>query len=181
MDDVLQWIAQYWVSWLCALLAGGVVFFAKRYISMEKKAAEEKWKDKEVNMCNKIISNFDEKISEIKTVSNDKESRLYESVQTVQNNLEKSDKIIFDDLSNIHGEVDIIESGILSIQGKQFREMCEELLEQDYITVEEYEEFEEEYAVYKGLGGNHRGDSLHARVVAKVDKQDNKKKGDSQN
>lgn len=174
MDDVLQWIAQYWVSWLCALLAGGVVFFAKRYISMEKKAAEEKWKDKEMNMCGKIITNFDEKIEEIKTVSNDKESRLYESVQTVQNNLEKSDKIIFDDLSNIHGEVDIIESGILSIQGKQFREMCEDLLKQDYITVEEYEEFEEEYAVYKGLGGNHRGDSLHARVVAKVDKQNNK-------
>ena len=174
MDDVLQWIAQYWVSWVCALIAGGVIFFAKRYISMEKKAAEEKWKDKEMNMCGKIITNFDEKIEEIKTVSNDKESRLYESVQTVQNNLEKSDKIIFDDLSNIHGEVDIIESGILSIQGKQFREMCEDLLKQDYITVEEYEEFEEEYAVYKGLGGNHRGDSLHARVVTKVDKQNNK-------
>ena len=174
MDDVLQWIAQYWVSWLCALLAGGVVFFAKRYISMEKKAAEEKWKDKEQNMCNKIISNFDEKISEIKTASNDKESRLYENVQAVQNNLEKSDKIIFDDLSSIHNEVDTIESGILSIQGKQFREMCEDLLKQDYITVEEYEEFEEEYVVYKSLGGNHRGDSLHARVVAKCDKQKNK-------
>ena len=36
MDDFLQWIAQYWVSWACALIAGGVVFFAKRYISMEK-------------------------------------------------------------------------------------------------------------------------------------------------
>ena len=95
MNDVLQWIAQYWVSWVCALLAGGVVFFAKRYISMEKKAAEEKWKDKEMNMCGKIITNFDEKISEIKTISNDKESKLYESVQAVQNNLDKSDKIIF--------------------------------------------------------------------------------------
>ena len=181
MDDVLQWIAQYWVSWLCALIAGGVIFFAKRYISMEKKNAEEKWKDKEMNMCGKIITNFDEKISEVKTLSNDKESRLYESVQTVQNNLDKSDKIIFDDLSSIHSEMGIIESGILSIQGKQFREMCEELLEKDYITVEEYQEFEDEYAVYKSLGGNHRGDALHARVVAKCDKQDNKKKGDSQN
>ena len=178
MNDILQWIAQYWVSWVCALVAGGVIFFAKRYISMEKQAAEEKWKDKEQNMCNKIISNFDEKISEIKTVSDDKESQLYKNVQAVQNNLEKSDKIIFDDLSNIHGEVDIIESGILSIQGKQFREMCEDLLKQDYITIEEYEEFEEEYAVYKSLGGNHRGDSLHARVVAKCDKQNSKKESE---
>lgn len=173
MDAVFQWIAQYWVQWLCALIAGGVIFFAKRYISMEKKNAEEKWKDKEQNMCNKIISNFDEKISEVKTVSNDKESKLYESVQTVQNNLDKSDKIIFDDLSSIHGEVDIIESGILSIQGKQFRDMCEDLLQQDYISVDEYEEFEEEYSVYKKLKGNHRGDALHERVVAKFDKQDN--------
>ena len=129
-------------------------------------------------MCNKIISNFDEKISEIKTVSNDKESRLYESVQIVQNNLEKSDKIIFDDLSNVHGEVDIIESGILSIQGKQFRDMCEDLLQQDYISVDEYEEFEEEYSVYKKLGGNHRGDALHERVVAKFDKQSSKKESE---
>jgi hypothetical protein len=52
--------------------------------------------------------------------------------------------------------------------------MCEELLSQDYISIEEYEEFEDEYAVYKSLGGNHRGDSLHARVVAKCDKQTSK-------
>lgn len=172
--EILEWLGKYWLEWLCGLIATGVIFFAKRYISMEKKNAEEKWKNKEKNMCNKIISNFDEKISEIKTISNDKESQFYESVQIVQNNLDKSNKIIFGDLSNLHNEVNIIESGILSIQGKQFREMCEDLLKQDYITVEEYEEFEEEYAVYKGLGGNHRGDSLHARVVAKVDKQNNK-------
>ena len=166
MDDVLQWIAQYWVSWVCALLAGGVVFFAKRYISMEKKAAEEKWKDKEMNMCGKIITNFDEKIEEVKNNSNQKEAKVYKKI---------------DALNSVHSEVNAIKSGILSIQGKQFREMCEELLEKDYISVEEYQEFEDEYAIYKSLGGNHRGDALHARVVAKCDKQDNKKKGDSQN
>lgn len=176
--EILEWLGKYWLEWLCGLIATGVIFFAKRYISMEKKNTEEKWKEKEQNMCNKIISNFDEKISEIKTVSNDKESRLYENVQAVQNNLEKSDKIIFDDLSNIHGEVDIIESGILSIQGKQFRDMCEVLLQQDHISVDEYQEFEEEYSVYKKLGGNHRGDALHERVVAKFDKQSSKKESE---
>ena len=171
--EILEWLGKYWLEWLCGLIATGVIFFAKRYIFMEKKNAEEKWKDKEQNICNKIISNFDEKISEIKTASNDKEGKFYESVQTVQNNLDKSDKIIFDDLSSIHGEVDTIESGILSIQGKQFRDMCEDLLQQDHISVDEYQEFEEEYSVYKKLGGNHRGDALHERVVAKFDKQDN--------
>jgi hypothetical protein len=52
--------------------------------------------------------------------------------------------------------------------------MCEELLKQDSISIEEYEEFEDEYSVYKSLGGNHRGDSLHARVIAKYDKQSSK-------
>lgn len=181
MDDVLQWIAQYWVSWLCALLAGGVVFFAKRYISMEKKAAEEKWKDKEMNMCGKIITNFDEKIEEVKDNSNQKEAKIYKEIDVMRKDLNEKDNNICNDLTSIHNEVNTIENGILSIQGKQFREMCEELLEKDYISVEEYQEFEDEYAVYKSLGGNHRGDALHARVVAKCDKQDNKKKGDSQN
>ena len=107
-------------------------------------------------MCGKIITTLEDRI------------------QGVEDKSATEDVIIHNELDEIHSEVDAIESGILSVQGKQFREMCEDLLKQDYITVEEYEEFEEEYAVYKGLGGNHRGDSLHARVVAKVDKQNNK-------
>lgn len=176
--EILEWLGKYWLEWLCGLIATGALFFAKHYIKIQRQVNEEKWKEKEQNMCNKIISNFDEKISGIKTVSNDKESQLYKSVQTVQNNLDKSDKIIFDDLSNIHSEVNIIESGILSIQGKQFRDMCEDLLQQDHISVDEYQEFEEEYSVYKKLGGNHRGDALHERVVAKFDKQSSKKESE---
>ena len=176
--EILEWLGKYWLEWLCGLIATGALFFAKHYIKIQKQVNEEKQKDKEQNMCNKIISNFDEKISEVKTLSNDKESQLYKSVQTVQNNLDKSDKIIFDDLSNIHSEVNIIESGILSIQGKQFRDMCEDLLQQDHISVDEYQEFEEEYSVYKKLGGNHRGDALHERVVAKFDKQSSKKESE---
>ena len=107
-------------------------------------------------MCGKIITTLEDRI------------------QGVEDKSATEDVIIHNELDEIHSEVDAIESGILSVQGKQFREMCEDLLKQDYITVEEYEEFEEEYAVYKGLDGNHKGDSLHARVVAKVDKQNNK-------
>ena len=93
--EILEWLGKYWLEWLCGLVATGALFFAKHYIKIQRQVNEEKWKDKEQNMCNKIISNFDEKISEIKTISNDKESQFYESVQTVQNNLDKSDKIEF--------------------------------------------------------------------------------------
>ena len=125
-------------------------------------------------MCGKIITNFDDKIEEVKANSNKKEKGIYKELDAIRADMNAQDSNICNDLNNIHKTVDVITNGILSIQGKQFRDMCEELLSQDYVSIEEYEEFEDEYAVYKSLGGNHRGDSLHARVVVKCDKQSNK-------
>ena len=149
--QVLEWIAKYWVQWLCALISGGVVLFAKHYIKMHKQIVEEEQKNKEKAICNKIIENFDEKI------------------KTVEEQSAEEDARIRDELDHIHTEIDTVETGILSIQGKQFKDYCSKLLETGhYISVEEYEEFEAEYDVYKSLGGNHRGDALHDRVVDKV-------------
>ena len=148
---VLEWIAQYWINWLCALAAGGIALFAKHYVKLQKKNMEEKWKEKEKNMCNKIITTMEERITSVEKQSSNEDVRIHK------------------ELDKIHGDIDHMESGILSIQGKQFRDFCEHLLEtKHYITVDEYEEFEVEYEVYKGLGGNHRGDALHDRVVDKV-------------
>lgn len=152
--EVLEWIAKYWVNWLCMLVAGGIALFAKHYVKLQKQAMEDKWKDKEKNMCGKIICTLEEEIQKVETKSVEEDSKLHA------------------ELEHIHQEVEMMESGILSIQGKQFRDNCEKLLEHGhYITVDEYEEFEQEYEVYKGLGGNHRGDALHDRVVDKVQAQ----------
>lgn len=60
---------------------------------------------------------------------------------------------------------------LLSLQGSLFREFCEELLEPGrVITIDEFEQFENDYQVYKSLGGNHRGDTLHDSVVRKFNK-----------
>ena len=152
--EVLEWIAKYWVNWLCALVAGGVVLFAKHYIKLQKKALEDKWSDKEKNMCGKIITTLEEKIGAVETQSKEEDIRLHE------------------ELDDVHNDLNSVSNGVLSIQGKQFRDFCEMLLAAGhYITVDEYEEFETEYEVYKKLGGNHRGDSLHDRVVDKVQAQ----------
>lgn len=149
--EVLEWIAKYWINWLCALVAGGIALFAKHYVKLQKKSMEEKWKEKEKNMCSKIINTLETEISKVEVQSKEEDEKL-------QNELDQ-----------IHKDVDHMESGILSIQGKQFRDFCEYLLGSGhYITVDEYEEFEVDYEVYKGLGGNHRGDALHDRVVDKV-------------
>lgn len=152
--EVLEWIAKYWINWLCVLVAGGISLFAKHYVKLQKQAMAEKWQEKEKSMCGKIIENFDEKITKVEAQS------------------QAGDQSLRNELDHIHQEVNTMESGILSIQGKQFRDNCERLLEHGhYITVDEYEEFETEYGVYKSLGGNHRGDALHDRVVDKVQAQ----------
>lgn len=152
--NVLEWIAKYWINWLCALVAGGVVLFAKHYVKLQKQALDDKWKEKEKNMCGKIIATFEDEIKEVEAKSKEEDNKLHE------------------ELNKVHNDVDNVSKGVLSIQGKQFRDYCEVLLTSGhYISVDEYEEFESEYEVYKGLGGNHRGDALHDRVVDKVQAQ----------
>ena len=86
--------------------------------------------------------------------------------------LKDEDKRIRADIEALYLSLESNTKGILSIQGKQFRDMCEWLLSPDHvITVQEYEQFEEDYVAYKGLGGNHRGDALYKSVVEKFNKQ----------
>lgn len=73
--------------------------------------------------------------------------------------------------NQLENKIDILTDGVLSIQGKAFREECRFLLSKDMITMDEYEEFEGDYATYKRLGGNHNGDALHDRVVDRFTKQ----------
>jgi hypothetical protein len=60
--DVWEWIAKYWINWACLLVATGIGIFAKHYVKLQKKALEEKWKEKEKNMCGKIICTLEEQI-----------------------------------------------------------------------------------------------------------------------
>lgn len=57
--------------------------------------------------------------------------------------------------------MNILKEGILSLQGREFRDYCRELLKEDHIiTTFEYETLVHEHQTYNSLGGNHRGDAL---------------------
>ena len=151
---MLDFIIKYWLQWVFGLIAAGAVWWAKRYIKLEKKNSEEKWKDKEKNMCGKIIST------------------LQEQIQTVEDKSKEEDNRIYAKIEHIEKDIDTNTAGILSIQGKQFKDFCRDLLQIDHIiTVDEFEEFEAEYEIYKNLGGNHKGDALHDSVVTKFNSQ----------
>ena len=64
-----------------------------------------------------------------------------------------------------------LRAGLLSMQRPVFKEMCHNLLASDHkITVEEMERITKDHAAYKGLGGNHEGDTLYELVVEKAKK-----------
>lgn len=156
--EVLQWIAKYWVEWACVIISGGVVFFAKHYVKMHKQIAEDKWQEKEKNMCGKIIDTIETKISKVENESREEDIQIHAELDDIH-----------DDVDSLKVAIDINKSGVLSMQGKQFRDYCNYLLDDGHIiSVDEYEQFEADYEVYKGLGGNHKGDALHDRVIDKV-------------
>ena len=68
-------------------------------------------------------------------------------------------------------KIEEIRNGLLSVQGAGFKEKCHKLLSQDHqIDVEELENVTRDHDAYKGLGGNHEGDTLFSLVIEKAKK-----------
>lgn len=154
-------MAEYWLEWVFGLIALGISFGAKHYVKLQKESWNHKWEERKNQAKDEVINKLEKEIHEETEKSKAADKRLEAEIEVIQNNLEN------------------LTIGILSMQGKQFKEACYLLLK-DYhkITVEEYEQFEEDYKAYKNLGGNHRGDALHDRVVEKFNQQLITKKGD---
>lgn len=151
---MLEFIAKYWVEWLCGLVAGGVVFLAKHYVKLQKKSFETDWRRHEEEAKKEVLHQMQDELRQEVIRSENEDKKIEAEIEVLSVSLEN------------------LNTGVLSIQGKQFRDTCLMLLEPTHvITVQEYEQFEEDYVAYKALGGNHRGDALHDRVVDKFSKQ----------
>lgn len=100
---------------------------------------------------------------------------IYFCKKEVKNILNQTEKRILDKIEAKDAEqdkkMDELRAGLLSVQGRQFKEKCHKLLEVDHkITVDELEIITEDHLAYKGLGGNHEGDILFNLVVEKAKK-----------
>ena len=137
--------------------------WAKHFMSLQKKDWEHKMEEYKNKAKDEVISKLEKEIS----------------IETKKS--EKADKEIRSEIDTIRTNLQNITIGMLSMQGKQFRDTCRMLLKDDHeISIVEYEQFEEDYYAYKNLGGNHRGDALHDRVVAKFNEQIKTKNGDQE-
>lgn len=80
---------------------------------------------------------------------------------------DKNKELLEADLK-LHNEIDNVRDGMLSMQGRNFKNDCHKLLKKDHIIdVKEYEQLLNDHIIYNKLGGNHEGDALFSMVEAK--------------
>ena len=118
------------------------------------------------------LSGFDRRLETQKADMQAQMSSCYANLLSVvdkrDDGLLDADRGIRDDIKNLRNEFGSVRSGMLTIQGRAFKDECHRLLEDSHvITLIEYENILAEHVTYKQLGGNHEGDSLFAMVEAK--------------
>lgn len=144
----------YWLQWIFGIVAAGIGIWAKHYIKLEKESVNRTKAERMKEVRAEIVKELEEKIN------------------TLEEKSDVNDKEIRKNIDCLHSAIENINTGLLSVQGKNFRDTCVMLLRADHIiTIEEYEQFEEDHVAYKALKGNHKGDALYDRVVEKFNEQ----------
>lgn len=86
--------------------------------------------------------------------------------------IEKKNRAHTQEDNSIREDISRLKKGVLSFQGRMFKDHCRSLLESGRdIGLEEFEEVEGEHDAYNGLGGNHEGDVLYNLVKRKVENE----------
>lgn len=107
-------------------------------------------------LCRKFWKLYQSEKNHQKT---DEQKAFYQGLQDA---IKEGDKRLQD-------QIDVLQRGILSIQGKNFKQTCRDLLREGHeITIEEFAAITKEHDVYKDLGGNHDGDTLFELVSVKA-------------
>ena len=79
-------------------------------------------------------------------------------------------KQLIEEIGMLNQDFNLLKKGILSIQGRQFKEFCTRLLSSDHeLTLDEYRQCSDEHEVYNCLGGNHDGDRLFSLIQKKAE------------
>lgn len=166
---------KYWVEVLLGLVAAGFGFLFKRYLQLERKEYYTKLTTDIKNENKAMVELLTTKYTEMdKKV----EERYEEIIQDVDEVIEKGrqeskedDALLQDEVDDLMIQMNCLKAGLLSMQGKEFRNNCRTLLDEDHtITLDEWEEIDADHEAYNGLGGNHKGDHLYGLVKTKFEK-----------
>ena len=137
---MIDFIAKYWLQTLFGIVVGVFSYFIKHYRSL--------WKESQENQKNKF---WDEVKLELKADS----KALLQEKETL---LTLEDKKLEEAVNKVTESNNALLKAVLGVQRKQFVTDCRFLLEKNNeITFEEFEDLQEEYEIYKSLGGNGPG------------------------
>ena len=125
------------------------------------KLLEEKKKAQQDEIIKTMKEGLEDHKKQMKEDMNSCSAGLMNIVKEQTEQLKKTDEAI-------HKEIDGLRGGMLSIQGRNFKNDCHRLLKADHvIDLKEYEQLLADHIAYNKLGGNHEGDALFSMVEAK--------------
>lgn len=137
---MLEFIAKYWLEFLFGLIASGLGVACKKIYKLYK--------------------------AEKKHQTTKEQKEFYDGLQNL---IKEGNKASIEGDQILQEQINVVKDGVLSIHKKNFKQDCRELLSENHdINLAEFEALQEEYGIYKSLGGNHDGDTLYHMVEEKA-------------
>lgn len=181
LETIGSIVLKYWVEFILGLIVAGGGFLIKRYLRLEKEERQREQREYFDKMLEKIQSenqqvlkslekehdkmnqNSEDKYNEINT-------KVDKALEAGREESKADDAVLEKEISALKKNITALTAGVLSMQGKEFRNNCRKLLAEDHvITLDEWEELDADHTAYNGLGGNHKGDHLFSLVKKKVE------------
>ena len=172
---------KYWVELVLGLIVTGGGFLIKRYLRLEKEERQREQKEYFDNVLKKIQSENQQVLKSLekehdkmnqnsKDKYNEINTKVDEALEAGREESKSDDAVLEKEISALEKNITALTAGVLSMQGKEFRNNCRKLLAEDHvITLDEWEELDKDHMAYYGLGGNHKGDHLFSLVKKKVE------------
>lgn len=172
---------KYWVELILGLIVTGGGFLIKRYLRLEKEERQREQKEYFDNVLKKIqsenqqvLKSLEKEHDKMNQNSEDKydeiNTKVDKALEVGREESKSDDAVLEEEISALEKNITALTAGILSMQGKEFRNNCRKLLAEDHvITLDEWEELDKDHMAYNGLGGNHKGDHLFSLVKKKVE------------
>lgn len=172
---------KYWVELILGLIVTGGGFLIKRYLRLEKEERQREQKEYFDNVLKKIqsenqqvLKSLEKEHDKMNQNSEDKydeiNTKVDKALEAGREESKSDDAALEKEISELEKNITALTAGVLSMQGKEFRNNCRKLLAEDHvITLDEWEELDKDHTAYNGLGGNHKGDHLFSLVKKKVE------------
>ena len=156
---VWEIIVKYWVQFLLGIIASGLTALCTHFYNLYKREKASKQTELEKKF-----------VQEVKDLISNNNKEVMKVIREEELAANRADEMMGAQMNSIQNELKILTEGMLSVQGRQFKEDCRAMLKDEHvITLQEYENLTREHETYNALKGNHEGDSLFSLVKVKYE------------